>query len=177
MIIWVFGGRTLRKLHSGSISMEEVIKARYIATRMRGNKSTMSLPHELGKCRTRWHCWSMQVCRLDLNRITSAWYGHSGYFHTCSCWYALTIAAILEFNLQCSSAHYNNTFMKQTDWRFSGYHPDPDNSFASNSTVSQKERIQENQRPYVKLCPPYSRFYFWFSMSSTLGSLCKKSFK
>ena len=40
--------------------------------------------------------------------------------------------------------------------------------------VSQKERVRENQRPFPKMCPPYSQFYFWFTMYFTLGSLCKK---
>ena len=39
--------------------------------------------------------------------------------------------------------------------------------------VSQKERVRENQRPYQKTCPRYLPFYFWFNMSTTLGSLCK----
>ena len=39
--------------------------------------------------------------------------------------------------------------------------------------VSQKERVRGNQRPYLKMCPPYLRFYFWFNMSTTLDSLCK----
>ena len=39
--------------------------------------------------------------------------------------------------------------------------------------VSQKEWVQGNQQPYLKMCPLYLQFYIWFSMSTTLGSLCK----
>ena len=37
--------------------------------------------------------------------------------------------------------------------------------------VSQKEWVLGNQRLYLKMCPPYLRFYFWFNISTTLDSL------
>ena len=40
--------------------------------------------------------------------------------------------------------------------------------------VSQEERVRGNQRPYLKMCPSFLRFYFWFDMSTTLGGRCKK---
>ena len=48
--------------------------------------------------------------------------------------------------------------------------------FSLKYCVSQKERVQENQRPYLKMRSPYLQFYFWLNMSSMLGSLCKKIF-
>ena len=37
--------------------------------------------------------------------------------------------------------------------------------------VSQKEWVLGNQRLYLKMCPPYLRFYFWFNISTNLDSL------
>ena len=31
-----------------------------------------------------------------------------------------------------------------------------------------------NQQPYVIMCPPYIQFHFWYNISITLDSLCKK---
>ena len=41
--------------------------------------------------------------------------------------------------------------------------------------VSQKEREWENQRPCLKMCPPFSQFCFWFSMSSP-WAVCVRNF-
>ena len=41
--------------------------------------------------------------------------------------------------------------------------------------VSQKEQVWRNQQPYLKMCPPYLQFCFWFNMSTTLGQSCVKN--